>query len=106
MKNHKQKSCIPHPPNMEQKKCAKLLGDFVYKGSRGDAFIQALCPGKELCLGSLKAIGMICQNVTGIKFDRDYQRQKALMYLWFTNHYDSISFLTQVLTIDTEDLVE
>jgi hypothetical protein len=104
MSTHRGKSSQAGTDHTEQQKCTRLLEGFVRRGSRGDQFIRALCPGKELCLGSLKVIGLICENATGIRFDRDYQRQKSLMYLWFTRHYDSIAYLTQILSIETKDL--
>jgi hypothetical protein len=88
----------------ERDKAARLLGNFQYEGSRGDQFVQSLCPREQLTLDALKIIAWMCSEATGISFTKQYQRQKALVYLWLTEHYDSIAPLSGIVKVWTRSL--
>jgi hypothetical protein len=80
------------------------LGDFQVENSRGWCFVEAICPGKPLTLKDLKVIGILCEHLTGIHFERNFQRKRALIYKWFDRHFDEIEPLAQIVHLDTQML--
>jgi hypothetical protein len=80
------------------------LGNFQVENSRGWCFVESICPGKILTLKDLKLLGILCEHVTGIHFERDFQRKRALIYKWFDLHFDEIEPLAQIVHVDTEML--
>jgi hypothetical protein len=81
------------------------LGDFQVDHSRGLDLVEMMCPGTPLVLDSLKKLGFLCESLTGIRFERDFQRQRALIYKWFNDHYEELLPFVQVLHFDTESVI-
>jgi hypothetical protein len=64
--------------NCSEKQLVEInLGDFKWERSDGEKFLEAICPGKSLTLQDLKVIGVLCESLTRIKFDRDFSRDQG-----------------------------
>jgi hypothetical protein len=88
----------------EKQRVEILLDGFEFEGSKGEQFLEAICPGKLLTFNDLKIIGLICESICGITFERDFGRSRALVAKWLTDHYDQISPLTEIVKIEAEEL--
>jgi hypothetical protein len=68
----------------------KLLHDFQVEGSRGKKFAEQFDPQRNWTIHSLMCLGMVCSNLTGVSFPRNYRRNRALIYKWFDDNYATL----------------
>jgi hypothetical protein len=78
------------------------LGGFRPGGSNGEKFLEMLCPGKCLRRQDLVNIGLICESVTNVRFERDFQRSRILVIKWLSDHFDQIRSVLEILRIRLE----
>lgn len=67
----------------------KLLGDFEPEGSRGMEFLMNFFHN-QISVNRLISLATLFSKMLGIKFPRNYKRNRELLILWFDMNLDAI----------------
>lgn len=101
----KKRQCISNRRAKAEREIARdHLGTWVAEGSAGQAFLRELCSdvGKDFVLKSLETLGRTYSAFSGIKFPRDFCRQKLLIVKWFDDNLDRLRPLRHIVHIELE----
>lgn len=74
----------------EKEAIDKLVGDFSYKSSRGQALINRLLQGYEPTIRYLVSVADVISEISGVPLQRKFKRRHAALVLWFDKNYDDI----------------
>jgi hypothetical protein len=76
--------------NSEAEIARQHLGDFKAEGSLGQLMVDQIRPDVVWNKRSLICFAILCSELTGIPFHRDYARNRDLIYKWLSDNHSAI----------------